>query len=266
MFNFTNTHTHTRRETSAHICCVLLLFPCLVSPSRSRTEWTRISLSIFKLLPTLRRALSSTRWLWRHSNSCCSTAAKRANGQHLSRHSNSTATSLCPCPCPHPCPWSSFPLSVGMLTMIMKPASGRAARVAKQQVGPHSALPCPGLPALFPSLPRLGHAATQIHRAPQHAAVFGPLRPSFSFSVLVSFSFSVFVPLRQDEGNFHHMRTYVLFVHSLLSLFRSRTLCLPLLCAVPLLLLRCLSCAWKFPFCKFPSHVMDDARCRLRES
>lgn len=140
-----------------------------------------------------------------------------------------------------------------MLTMIMKPASGRAARVAKQQVGPHSALPCPGLPACpLPFASPLVPAATQIHRAPQHAAVFGPLRPSFSFSVLVSFSFSVFVPLRQDEGNFHHMRTYVLFVHSLLSLFRSRTLCLPLLCAVPLSLLRCLSCAWKFPFCKFP--------------
>lgn len=138
MFNFTNTHAHTQRETSAHICCVLLLLPRLVSPSRSRREWTRISLSIFKLLPTLRRslALAPLEQLLRHSGQ---TGERSTSAMAQQLHSYSTLSLFLSLPVslPLPCPWSSSPLSVGMLTMITKPASGRAARVAKQQVGPH---------------------------------------------------------------------------------------------------------------------------------
>lgn len=170
-------------------CCCCLVLCRRLALARSGREFHLASLSCCLLW--------GARWLWRHSNSCYSTAAKRANGQHLSRHSNSTATSLCPCPCPHPCPWSSFPLSVGMLTMIMKPASGRAARVAKQQVGPHSALPCPGLPACplpFPSPPwprclyALTHRYTERHSMQLFLGLFA-LRFRFRFWFRFRFPF-----------------------------------------------------------------------------
>lgn len=196
MFNFTNTHpqythTHRERETSAHICCVLLLLPCLVLPSRSRREWTRISLSIFKLLPTLRRslALAPLEQLLQHSGQ---TGERSTSAMAQQLHSYSTLSLSLSLPTPSPALGPASPLSVGMLTMIMKPASGRAARVAKQQVGPHSALPCPGLPACpFPSLPPLAtlpHRYTERHSMQLFLGLFA-LRFRFRFWFRFRFPF-----------------------------------------------------------------------------
>lgn len=125
-----------------------------------------------------------------------------------------------------------LPLSVGMLTMIMKPASGRAARVAKQQVGPHSALSAPPLVLL----PLRTH--TQIQSATA-CSCFGPLRLLWSPFVLVSVSVSLtffrFCAAATRRGNFlsyAHLRSLRPF--PALSLSLSHSLAATLVCCLVL--------------------------------
>lgn len=142
--------------------------------------------------------------------------------------------------------------------MIMKLASGRAARVAKQQVGPHSALPYPGLPAcpLRFASPLVPAAFTHSHTDTQNATACScfwtssPFVFVFGFGFVFVFRFCAAATRRGKFSSYAHLRSLRPF--PALSLSLSHSLPATFVRSVPLLLLSCLSCAWKFPFCKFP--------------
>lgn len=197
-----------------------------MSPSRSRTEWTRISLSIFKLLPTLRRslALAPLEQLLQHSGQ---TGERSTSVTAQQLHSYSTLSlSLSISLSLH---LVQLPLSVGMLTMIMKPASGRAARVAKQQVGPHSALPCPGLPAcslrfaspLVPAAFTHSHTDTQSATACSCFWASSPFVFVFGFGFVFVFRFCAAATRRGKFPSYAHLRSLRPFPALSLSLSHS---------------------------------------------
>lgn len=116
-----------------------------------------------------------------------------------------------------------------MLTMIMKPASGRAARVAKQQVGPHSALPCPGLPAcslrfaspLVPAAFTHSHTDTQSATACSCFWASSPFVFVFGFGFVFVFRFCAAATRRGKFPSYAHLRSLRPFPALSLSLSHS---------------------------------------------